>query len=285
MNSELIAQLQAAQQELDPQLKALNSASSALKSAINLARDERGEALTMQKALAKLQQSAAQVDSETMRAATNSFEAETQRALDALAFEFARDLRQSFEERGISLTGRPPTLVVEPFVLQMDTGARKAQWFYGKEALTRPLPLSLSAIMKAYDQQRRAIGERQIDVDGFLGELYRAWNELLQTRTRRPTGGRIPIIETYSKLVLNRQSARFWNQPSRSVFKDYERAFFVRDLVLAQASPTLNVDGTRQHLRLGVATKSQADNPSRSLWLPRGALDGEYYSDLTFEEA
>jgi hypothetical protein len=37
-------------------------------------------------------------------------------------------------------------------------------------------------------------------------------------------------------------------------------------------------------MRLGVATKSQAENPSRSIWLPSGPLDGEYYADVTFEE-
>jgi hypothetical protein len=179
------------------------------------------------------------------------------------------------------VSGRPPTLVVDPLVLQIDINARKAQWFYGKEALTRPLPLSLGAILKAYDQQRKGIVERTIDTEGFLRELHTAWNGLLQEKSRR----RINVVEAYSKLVLNRQSARFWNAPSRSTFKDYERPFFVRDLVLARESdPSVEVDGQRLRLRLGVATKSQAESTSRSLWVPNDALDGEYYSDLTFEE-
>jgi hypothetical protein len=52
--------------------------------------------------------------------------------------------------------------------------------------------------------------------------------------------------------------------------------------VLAQTAPTVEADGEMLHLRLGVATKSQADSPMRSIWLPQSALDGEYYSDLTF---
>jgi hypothetical protein len=43
------------------------------------------------------------------------------------------------------------------------------------------------------------------------------------------------------------------------------------------------VDGQGRQLRLGTATKSQADNAGRSIWLPSSALDGEYYADLTFE--
>ena len=56
----------------------------------------------------------------------------------------------------------------------------------------------------------------------------------------------------------------------------------IRDSVLAHAAPTVTVDGATQHLRLGVATKSQADSPARSMWIPQTALDGDYYSDITF---
>jgi small-conductance mechanosensitive channel len=285
MNSELLEQLQAAQRELEPRAKALQGATAALRNAIKLAGDEKAEALAMQKVLAKLQQSAAQVDNEAIQEATASFESETRKALDALAYEFARDLKQAIEQRGEAVTGRPPTLVVDPLVLTIDVAARKAQWFYGREPLTRPLPLSISTILKAYDQQRKAIVERSTDVDGFLEELYRAWQDIIEAKSRRRGGGRTNLVETYSRLVLNRQSARFWNAPSRSTFRDYERAHFVRDLVYAQESPVVTVDDKRYRLRLGVATKSQADSAARSVWVPNGPLDGEYYSDLTFEDA
>jgi hypothetical protein len=286
MNEELLQQLQTTQKKLDPQFKALRNASSALRQALQLAGQEKADALPMQKALAKLEQALAEAEgqdlqSEELRTATDAFAAETGHALDALAYEFARDLKETFEARGESVEGRPPTLVVDPLVLQIDINARKAQWFYGKEALTRPLPLSLNAIVSAYDQQRKQIVARTIDTGVFMRELYNAWNGLLQEKSRR----RVNIVEAYSKLVLNRQSARFWNAPSRSTFKDYERPFFVRDLVLARdTDPTVDVDGQRFRLRLAVATKSQAESATRSIWIPTSALDGEYYSEVTFEE-
>lgn len=286
MNDELLRHLQTTQQEMEPKVKAMSSASSALKQAIRLAGQEKADALPMQKALAKLEQSLALVDAQGLHAdalqrATEAFAAETHRALDALAFEFARDLKETFEARGETVEGRPPTLVVDPLVLQIDINARKAQWFYGKEALTRPLALSLGAIVSAYDQQRKQIVGRKIDTDAFLRELHAAWNGLLQEKSRR----RVNLVEAYSKLVLNRQSARFWNAPSRSTFKDYERSFFVRDLVLARdADPVVEVEGQRLRLRMGVATKSQAESATRSIWIPTNALDGEYYSEVTFEE-
>jgi hypothetical protein len=64
--------------------------------------------------------------------------------------------------------------------------ARKGQWLYGKEPLTRPIPLSLSGIVKAYDQQVRQIARRTIDTEAFLQELYKAWQDCINKRDRPP---------------------------------------------------------------------------------------------------
>ena len=283
MNAELVEQLRRTQQTLEPRAKALRSAAGALKQALKLAGEPKPDALPMQKALIKLQEAAEAVGDDGLREATGRFQVETEKALDALAFEFAKDLREAFSARGLEVTGRPPTLAVSELVLGIDTAARKAGWFYGKEALTRPLPLSLSAVVGAFEREQRTILARELDTDAFLGELYTTWAQVLEGKSRRPQGGRVSLIETYSKLVLNRQSGRFWNAPSRSTFRDYPRALFVRDLVLAQPSPTVTVNGERQRLFLGVATKSQAESSSRSLWVPQGPFEGGYYADITFE--
>lgn len=294
MNEELFQTVQAGQAETDPKFKALQAASSALSAAARLASQEKLDALPMQKTLAKLQQAAelvkaAGLEDTALDSATTAFGAATQSALDSLAFQFARDLKESFEARGQEVEGRPPTLVVDRLVLQIDIANRKAQWFYGKEALTKFLPLSLNDIIKAYDQQHKLILERKDETPAFLADLYKAWDDLMTEKTeksgRRPAGNRINLMETYAKLVLNRQVARFWNAPSRSTFKDYERPFFVRDLVLAnEAGATVQVDGRFYRLRLGIATKSQTDNAARSVWVPSSALGGDFYGDVTFEE-
>lgn len=282
MNPALLAHLQAAQSTIEPKYQALHAGVAALKRAVALANDETLDAIAMHKHLAKLQEAAAALDDPVLDGAVAAFAEQTQHGLNALAFEFARDLKHVFERRGQAVQGRPPTLVVDSLVLQIDMAARKAQWFYGKEALTAPIALSLNAIVKAYDQQTKVLIQRSIDVPAFVAELYQAWQDQLARRQKAPAGKRINIVEIYSQVTLNRQSPRFWNSPARSTFKDYERAHFVRDLALAQAAPTVEADGETLHLRLGVATKSQADNPMRSIWLPQSALDGEYYSDLTF---
>ncbi len=283
MNTALIESVQTAQGALDPQFKALRAATGALKQAAKLAAEERADALAMQKSLAKLDAAAEQVTDPAFTQAVADFATATRQALDDLAFHFAHDLKEVFEQRGETVEGRPPTLVVGELVLQIDITARKAQWFYGKEALTRPIPLSINTIIKAYDRQHKSIVDRKIDVTGFLTELHTAWNELLAKRAQRPAGGRINLIELYSQVVINRQAQRFWNAPSRSTFKDYERAHFVRDLVLAHDAPGLTVDGKTVRMLLGGATKNQAESASRSIWAPKSALDGEYYANIWFE--
>ena len=52
-----------------------------------------------------------------------------------------------------------------------------------------------------------------------------------------------------------------------------------------QSAPSVMLDDKTYRLRLATATKSQADSATRSIWLPNGALDGEYVADLTFEES
>jgi hypothetical protein len=273
---DVLAQLQAAQQELDPQFKALRVVMGALRTAVTLTNAEKADALPMHKALLKLETAAAEVESATLDTAVASFAAVTQSALDDLAFDFAKDLRDEFAARGETVNGRPPTLTVGLLTLKIDIAARKGQWLYGKEPLTRPIPLSLTGILKAYDQQVKRIVNRTVEANALVAELQKAWEDCLAKRKSKPGGGRINLVEVYSQLTLNRQSARFWNAPSRSTFKDYERPLFVRDLALLHEQGAVPFS-------LGVATKSQTEQSNRSIWLPETAVDGQYYSDITFD--
>ena len=124
MTLELMETIQTAQAEFEPQLKNLAALVGALKAAGKLAAEEKPEALAMHKALGKLQEAAAPLASENLSQAVTAFAMATEKALESLAFEFASDLRATFEKRGESVAGRPRTLVVGVFVLQMDMRGR-----------------------------------------------------------------------------------------------------------------------------------------------------------------
>ncbi len=284
MQNELLTQLQVTYQELQPQLKALRNATNTIQRAIKLMNREKPEALAMQHTLGKLKQASQQVGGPRLDTVTRTFEEATIMAMKNLELEFASDLKDTFKLQGETVKGRPPILSVGLLLLHIDRTSHKARWFYGKDPLTRPLPLSQHAILKAYHTQRQAITNRKINHASFLLELYQAWQQLIEQRVRRPAGGRINVIEVYSKVVMNRQPRRFWYGPSRQRFTEYFRAHFVRDIVLTIVLPTLTVAGNTYRLRLGIATKSQASQPSRAIWLPEPPFGGQYYSDLTFEE-
>lgn len=276
--------LQSALSELDPQFKALKNITNALKITTRLAADEKADALAMQKALAKLEATAAGISTPTLDAAIAAFADATQTALNNLSYDFAHDLREAFITRGETVAGRPPTLAVGPFIFKIEIAARKGQWFYGKEPLTRLIPLSLKGIVQHYDRQVKRLYNREFNAAAFLAELQKAWQDCIDKRLRRPAGMRINIMELYAQLVINRQTGRFWNAPARSTFKDYERELFVRDLVLLQQSgvSSLTINEQEQEIRLGVATKNHVEQSNRSIWLPTTALDGAYYSDIVF---
>jgi hypothetical protein len=272
---DLVQKLQAAQADLEPQFRALRGVIGALNTTLRLASAPTADALPMQKALTKLETAAAAVEGSALDRAVAAFAAATQSALDDLAFDFAKDLRAEFGRRGETVEGRPPTLTVSLLTFKIDMAARKGQWLYGREPLTKPIPLSLVGIIKAYDRQVKRVVNRELE-SSFLPDLQKAWQDCLDKRKNRPSGGRANIVEAYSQLTLNRQSARFWNAPSRSTFKDYERDLFVRDLALALAEG-------EAPFHLGVASKNQAEQASRSIWLPDTAIEGQYYSDITFD--
>ncbi len=278
---ESLVQLETVQKELDPKFKALRATMSALKTAVRLSKDEKPDALPMQKALLKLETAVADMQTETemntanLETAVSKFAAVTNTALNDLAFDFAKDLRDEFSKQGVTMDGRPPVLNVGMLTFKMDIAARKGQWLYGREALTSPIPLSRYRIFQTYKKEVKRIVNRKLDAD-FLSDLRKAWQTRIDERKQRPSGGRINLIEVYSQFTLDMQKANFWNQPSRRTFKDYPREFFVRDLALIQeqgAAP----------FRLGVATKSMAEKANRSMWVPKTAVDGDYYSDITFD--
>ncbi len=278
---EALTQLETAQKELDPQFAAFRMTMGALKPAIRLSKDEKADALPMQKALLKLETAVTEMQAETvidtgnLETAVSAFATVTTAALNDLAFDFAKDLRDEFTKQGVTMDGRPPTLIVGMLVFKMDIAARKGQWLYVKETLTSPIPLSRYRIFQTYKQQVKRIVERKLDAD-FLPNLQTAWQKVVDKRKQRPSGGRVNIIEVYSQFTLDLQGNRFWNQPSRRTFKEYEREFFVRDMVLAHEQGDAP-------FRLGVATKVQADKANRSIWIPKTAVDGDYYSDITFD--
>ena len=180
------------------------------------------------------------------------------------------------------MCGRPPRFELGRFELVADFVSRRAAISYGKELLNKDVPLSVEAVVKAYQREAKAIVGRNEDPDRWMAHTTAAGRTPAATHAASRRQARVNIVDCYFEMVLLRQAEAFRSAPSKRTFVDYSRAQFAHDL----SSPT----GTPLHTRAcksraHVATKSQADNADKSLWLVEGSgpHDGSYIADVEFD--
>lgn len=200
----------------------------------------------------------------------------------ALGDTFGVALRHAFAERGVELGGRPPRFEIGPFELAADFVSRAATLSYGKNLVVKRVPLSVEAVLRAHDRETKLIMGRNEDGARWMAELYTAWETV-----RRDKGNAEPranIVECYRQLVFQRQPKVFRSAPSKSAFVDYTRAQFAYDFYRYTTREPVLHQGLRAFGH--GATKSQTDNPERSIWIVEGDSphDGRYISDLKFDK-
>ncbi|MBK8046749.1 MAG: hypothetical protein IPK16_06275 [Anaerolineales bacterium] len=99
-------------------------------------------------------------------------------------------------------------------------------------------------------------------------------------RKRGITVERANLVDVYLEMVLLRQGRAFASEPSKRTFTDYSRAQFIYDLYEYTDRQRLMVDG--KSLKAFDSTKSQTDNPAKSMWIVEGdsPYDGRYVADI-----
>ncbi len=206
---------------------------------------------------------------------------ELQLAEKELGSIFGGALRDAMAELGVEVMGQPPRFQLGRFELDANFVTRKATLNYGKTEMAKNIPLSLEAITRAYQRESKSIEGRAEDGEKWIGKLYEAWESARQKGGK--STARANIVKVYYELVLLRQSRAFDVEPSKRSFQDYSRAQFIYDFVEFAQNQQLAVDGKR--VEPHIATQSQADSPSRSMWIVtgRGPHDGSYISDIEFK--
>ncbi|MCZ2074090.1 MAG: hypothetical protein LC130_03710 [Bryobacterales bacterium] len=199
-------------------------------------------------------------------------------AQEQLSFEFGASLRDRLAALGLNLGGRPPQFQVGRFEITVSFLSRTAALHYGKIAVATGVKLSLDTLIKVYQEAARNIEGRDEDGQRWIDQLYTAWQ--IARRKSEKGAARVSIVDCYYELVLLRQSRSFNSSPSKRSFTDYTRAQFVHDL--DQFTQRFSHQG--QRVALHTATKTQAENANRSLWVITGAgpHDGQYVADLEF---
>ncbi len=259
--------------------KLLAAQAAALKDAAAALRGESVDVVRLGHALAALQ--AGKLPDPAVAALIPQLEDELEQGQRALGATFGLALRHALAERGVELAGRPPAFEIGPFALDADFVSRTAALSYGKTPVARRVPLSVEAVIRAYEREAKAIMGRDEDGARWVADLHTAWEAV---RQRRGGDLRANIVECYYEVVLLRQPKTFRSAPSKQLFRDYTRAQFAYDFYRFAGREPVSHRGLRA---FGTgATKSQTDSPERSIWIVEGDSPhaGRYIADVKFDK-
>jgi hypothetical protein len=268
------------QLDLRRESKALAKQVGAVRDAITALQGEIVDLIKLDRAYQFLQASPLQNDE--LAAVLPELAQEVAQAQERLGNEFGAALRTALADMGIPIAGRPPRFEIGRFEILANFVNRSASISYGKTMLVPRVKLSLDTLIKAYQAQVAAVEGRNEDGSQWIQQFYTAWENVCRKANKNTS--RANIVDCYYELVLLRQKRSFYSAPSKSSFVDYNRAQFAYDFYEFAHRQHINYQGL--YAAAHTATKSQADSPSRSLWIVEGSgpHDGQYIADVAFAD-
>lgn len=272
--------------DLRREAKNLNTLTAALRDALTALRGEAVDVVRLGRAYQTLQANAtkAKLQHGMLQAILPEIHQELQYAQRSLADTFGQALRDALAELGIEIRGRPPRFELGRFEINADFVNRTASILYGKDVVSRRAPLSVEAVVKAYQRDVKLITGRNEDGDRWIELFYQAWQNAQRKRDLpvRPEGVRVNIVDCYFELVLLRQGKGFRSAPLKRTFVEYTRAEFVYDFFEFANQQRRAYRGRRVNVHS--STKSQTESPDKSFWIVEGdsPFAGRYMTDVEF---
>ncbi len=207
---------------------------------------------------------------------------EMTQAQEALEMLFGAALRDSLAGQGLEIGGKPPNFEIGRFEVAANFKTRSASINYGNEMVIKRVPLSIEAVIKAYQTAAKMIVGRNENPETWIAQFYSAWEAA--RRKRDPSNTRVNVIDCYFEMVLLRQSRTFFSAPSKGGFADYSRAQFAYDLQEIAIRPHRSHNGKVVFAHSAIRT--QVDSSTRSLWIVEGRAphDGRYVGDIVFDK-
>ena len=201
--------------------------------------------------------------------------------LAELEFTFARDLREAFGEKGITLGGSSASeLIADLFVIKVDMRRKQVDMTFSRQPVTdKKIKLNVEQVIAVYERAKKEICERNVDLNSLLGELFEAYQRILKL-SDKPLGTRTIIVDCYRELIMVRQPASFRKTPSKQKFLDYPKTNFAFDMMQLRRSQNMIFDGHR--LNLGTATIDVGSDSARAMFLATDANEGQFIQHLYF---
>src|SRR5262245_31210289 len=250
--------------DLRREVKTLAGLTSALKDAATALRGDVVDVVRLGHAYAALQ--AVKAQDGAIDALLPELDRELDQAQRSLADTFGAALRDALAQQGVSMFGRPPRFEVGRFEIAANFVSRSASISYGKDVITKRVPLSVEAVIKAYQRDAKAVLGRNEDGERWIAQFYSAWENA--RRRRGAAEKRANIVDCYFELMLLRQPKTFRSTPGKSSLVDYSRAQFAYDFFEFTNQQHRSHNG--MHVAAHAATKSQADSLEKSFWIVEG---------------
>lgn len=280
---EAFAGLRLKEEAIDPitpqlrrEIKLLAKLTTALRDAAAALQSEPVDVARLSKASASLQNA----PQPPIQALLPELNEEIDLAQRALGDEFGQKLRQALLEQNLTIGGRPPRFAIGRFELDANFAGRFMTLRYGKDMVMPRVAIRIDAALKAYADAVKRLSGRTNDGKNWIGQFYEAYQTV--HRKRGSNEARVNIVDCYIELVLLRQNRNFASEPSKTTFTDYSRAQFIYDFYDYASQQRLSHNGW--FVKAHSATKSQTDNPAKSMWMVEGdsPYDGRYIADIEF---
>ncbi len=201
---------------------------------------------------------------------------DTERLKKDFRFDFSQKLEELLKENGMHLHGQLPVLYTSFYRIEADYYQGKALLFFGPEKIGG-CTLSSEEITKTIIKINKELSNNSIKEDELIQKLFKAWRNatLIQQRER------IPITTVLIQLAILLQRRQFYQNPSKSNYRNYSRFQFAYDLYRIGKKGVKQIQGKELHLVASTfdATRKKIDY----IWIPTNESgDGVNYSYLTF---
>ena len=282
INEVLSADLSEIRKILAGEVKLRNSIIKPLENAVRALKDPHKNAVVLAEACAALENPPIELDlPDNFQSSIEQLKTIADENLAELEFTFARDLREAFSEKGITLGGSSASeLIADLFVIKVDMRRKQVDMTFSRQPVTeKKIKLNVEQVVAVYERARKEICERNIDLNSLLGELFEAYNRILKL-SDKSIGTRTIIVDCYRELIMVRQPVSFRKTPSKQKFLDYPKTHFAFDMMQLRRLQKMIYQEHR--LNLGTATIEVGSDSARAMFLANNANEGQFIQYLYF---
>ncbi|MEW6261795.1 MAG: hypothetical protein AB1641_01850 [Thermodesulfobacteriota bacterium] len=136
---------------------------------------------------------------------------------DDLMLKFDTDFKNKASSKGLLVSGQWPKYFIN-HILPVSVNEKKHRVGIGEDPPITPL---IERIFKNIQSQLKMLEIPPEKLADFLQELFNSYKELVSPATRT-----VAVLDLYKRIVINRQSTKFWRNASAQNFRPFRELDF-----------------------------------------------------------